>query len=86
MSFLVDFVLCCLKTRHTLKNDLILMVCLGKRQLGSTPLNCFRIGHSYEAFTYLFGQNIFIHLLTANKNSPVDLQKLAITGKIRINL
>ena len=30
-------------------------------------------GHSYEAFTYLFGRNIFIRLLSANKNSLVDL-------------
>ena len=37
------------------------------------PMYCSKIGHSYEAFTYLFSQNIFIHLLTAKKNSPVDL-------------
>ena len=33
------------------------------------PMNCSEIGHSYEAFTYLVGQNIFIRLLSANKNS-----------------
>ena len=35
-------------------------------------------GHSNEAFTYLFGQKIFIRLLSANKNPPVDLLKWAI--------
>ena len=39
-----------------------------------------QMGHSYEAFTYLFGRNIFIHLLSANNNFPIDLLKLAITG------
>ena len=40
------------------------------------PMNCSKIGHSmYEAFTYLFGWNIFIRLLSANKNYPVDLLK-----------
>ena len=50
-------------------------------------MNSSKIGHSYEAFTYLFGQNIFIqglecfiHLLSANNNFPIDLLKLAITG------
>ena len=43
---------------------------------------------SYEAFTYiayLFGWDIFIRLLSANKNSFVDLLKLVITGLIRNN-
>ena len=44
------------------------------------PTYCSKIGHSYEAFTYLFSQNIFIRLLTAKKNSGVDLSKLAMTG------
>ena len=29
--------------------------------------NCFKIGHSYEALTYLFGQSIFIRLLSAKQ-------------------
>ena len=46
------------------------------------PLNLSKIGHLHmnEAFAYLFGRNIFIRLLSANKISPVDLLKLAITG------
>ena len=46
------------------------------------PLNLAKIGHLHmnEAFAYLFGRNIFIRLLSANKISPVDLLKLAITG------
>ena len=46
-------------------------------------IHCSKIGHSNEALTYLFGWNIFISLLLANKHSPVDLWKLAITGKFR---
>ena len=43
------------------------------------PHELFQVcGHSYEAFTYLFGRNIVIRLLSANKNSPVDLLKWAI--------
>ena len=37
------------------------------------PVNCSNIGHSYEAFTYLFGRKSFIHDLSANKYSIVDL-------------
>ena len=37
------------------------------------PVNCSDIGHSYEAFTYLFGRKSFIHDLSANKNYIVDL-------------
>ena len=42
-------------------------------------MNGSKTGHTYEAFTYLFGQNVFIRLLSANKNSA-DLYKLAILG------
>ena len=45
-------------------------------------MNRSEIGHSYEAFTYVFGLNIFIYLLSANKNSPVGISKLAITVNI----
>ena len=38
-------------------------------------MNCSKIGHSYEAFTCLFCQNIFIHLDSANKQSYVYLWK-----------
>ena len=51
------------------------MNCIGKKQLGSS-----KFGHSYEAFTYLFGLNTFMHHLSANENTPVDLLKLAIMG------
>ena len=43
-------------------------------------MNCSKTGHSYEAFTYLFGHNIFLLLLSAKKNSPVDLSNFVITG------
>ena len=39
------------------------------------PMNCPKIGHSYEAFTYLLGRNIFTRLFSANKNSPADLSE-----------
>ena len=60
-------VLCCVVWRQVEKNVSTLMVCLGKRQLCSTCSN------SYDALKYLFGKNIFICLLSANRNSPVDL-------------
>ena len=47
------------------------------------PMNCSEIGHSYEAFTFLLGQNIVIQLLSvsANKDSSIglDLLKLSVT-------
>ena len=46
-------------------------------------MHCSKIGHTYEAFTYLFGRNVFIRLLSANKTSA-DLLKLAITGYFRL--
>ena len=65
-----------------LKNSSTLMVCQDKKQLSSTssPMNCSKImvTHMYEAFTYLFWQNVFIPLLSANKNFPADLLKWAI--------
>ena len=33
------------------------------------PMNCSKIGHSYEAFTYLFGRDILICLLSAKEFS-----------------
>ena len=41
------------------------------------PMNCFKICHSYEALPYLLSQNVFNRLLSANKNSSVNLVKLA---------
>ena len=40
------------------------------------PLDCSKICHSYEAFTYLFGQNIFMSLPSANKDYLVNLLKI----------
>ena len=61
------------------------MVCLDmKEKIGQhIPMNCLKIGHSYKAFTYLFGQNTFIRLSfirhsRLTKNSSVDLMKLAV--------
>ena len=73
-------VLCCLKASHRIKKCLNFDGLSGQETNGQHfpfPINCSKIGHSYEAFTYLFGQNIFICLLSTNKNSPVDLLKLA---------
>ena len=41
-----------------------------------------QLGHSYETFMYLFGRNtcIYIRLLPANKNYPLDILKLVIKG------
>ena len=65
-----------------LKNSSTLMVCQDKKQLSSTssPWIVPRLWSLiyYEAFTYLFWQNVFIPLLSANKNFPVDLLKWAI--------
>ena len=38
-------------------------------------MNCPKIGHSYQAFTYLFGRNIFTRLLSAYRSSHVDLSE-----------
>ena len=56
------------------------MVCLDmKEPIGQHfPMNCSKIGHSYEAFTYLFSRNTFIRLFRQTKNSSVDLMKLAV--------
>ena len=64
-------VLCCAVWRQVTieKNASTLMVCLGK----NFPMNCSKNGHLYETFTNLFGWNIFMSLVTANKSSPGDL-------------
>ena len=78
-------VLCCVVWRQVtipLKKCSTLMGCLGKKQLGSfSPWIDPWLVTPYETFTYLFNWNIFIRLHSANKNYPVDLLKLAITGK-----
>ena len=52
----------------------------GQEKIGQHfPMNCSEFGHSYEAFTFLLGQNIAIHLLSANKDSSIDLLKLPVT-------
>ena len=43
---------------------------------------CFKIGHSYEAFPYLFGRNIPLCLLYANGNSSADLVKYRVIGNL----
>ena len=82
---LVGYVLCCLKASHHWKNVSTLMVCLGKKQLGmvghTSPWLVPGLGTYIKAFTHPFGRNIFICLLSANKDSPVGLWKIAITGK-----
>ena len=40
----------------------------------------FQIGHSYEAFTYLFGRYIFIFLHSANKIVLKIFEQLRIMG------
>ena len=63
-----------------------LMVFLSNKQLGSTSpsivVHCSKIGHSYEAYTHLFGRNIFICLHSANKKCFVELWKLRNTGQV----
>ena len=80
MTFLVD--LCCdIEGKSPLKKSLNFDGPCRQEIIGQPfPMNGSKTGHSYEAFTYLFGQNIFILLLSANKNSPVDLSKFVITG------
>ena len=72
---LVVFVLCCLRASHPWKkclnsDDLSRQETIGQH----FPKNCSKIGHPYEAITNLFGWNIFIPLLSANKTSHVDLK------------
>ena len=70
--------LCVVLQKMPQNDDLSRQETIGQR----FPMNCSKIDHSmYEAFTYLFGWNIFFRLLSANKNYPVDLLKLAITVK-----
>ena len=40
--------------------------------------------HLIYIHTHLFGQNIFIRLISANENSPVGLLKLAMTENLRL--
>ena len=49
-------------------------------------MNCSKIGQSYEAFTYLIGRNIFISLISANKNSLVEIWKISSHGKFGLML
>ena len=44
-----------------------------RKNWAALPLNCSKIGHSYEAFKYLFDGNISTPLLYAIKNSSADL-------------
>ena len=65
------------------------MICLDKRKIAQhIPMNCHssKIGHSYEAFTYLFGRNIFIHLPSSNRNPSVDLLKCEVSGSSSNNV
>ena len=64
MLFFVCFVL--IKGTSPLKNASTLMVHLGEKKL---PMNCSKIGHSYEAYTYLFRLNIRLHSSSLNKQN-----------------
>ena len=78
------------------RNTSTLMVYLSKKILGSSfpwivprwrPVimkhlhTCVWLQWNNHFNHFIVGWNIFIHLLSANKNSVVDLWKLAITGK-----
>ena len=79
-SFWVGYVLCCLK--QCLNFDGLSW----QEKVGQHfPMNCFKFGHSYEAFTYLFGRNIFIRRLSASKNCSVDLLKLSGMGNFGLS-
>ena len=53
----------------------------GQEEIGQHfHINCSKIAHSYEAFTYQFGRNNYTPLLSANKNYSADLLKLGVTG------
>ena len=60
MSFLVGFVL--FKGTSSLETCLNLVGLTRQETIEQHfPMSrCSKIGHSYEAFTYLFGQNIFM--------------------------
>ena len=55
-----------------------------RKNWAALPLNCSKIGHSYEAFKYLFDGNISTPLLSAIKNSSADLLNSGVTRNFRI--
>ena len=69
------WVLCCVVWRQviTLKKCLS---SLSKKQLGRLPMNCSKIGLSCEAFTFIFGKNLFILLLSASANKTFSCRSL----------
>ena len=83
MLFLVRFVFCCLRALHHWNECLKFDDLSGQEIIRHHfPMYGFKIGHSYEAFTYLFCRNIFIRLLSASKISSVNLLKLnRVSGK-----
>ena len=80
---LIAFVLCWSKALHHWKNASTL-VCLGKKQLGSTftwivPRLVTHMKHLHTCLAYI---SVSIHLLSANKISFADLLKVAVTRKL----
>ena len=56
---LVDFVFFCLKALHRMNKCLTSDGPSEQEKIGQyLPIICSKIGHSYEAFPYLFGRNI----------------------------
>ena len=76
-------VLCCVVWRRfTIEKYLNFDGLSGQEKIWQHILmSCSKIGHSNEAFTYLFGQYIFIHLLSAN-----NMLKYAVTGTCNFRL
>ena len=78
-------VLCCVVCSRHRKMPQLWWSVQGRNNKAELSMNCSKIGHSYEAFISLFGQNNLIRLLSAKNISSVYLSKLVITGNFWIN-
>ena len=77
--FWMVMLLSCLKQRLNVHD-------LSEQKNGQhSPMNCSKIGNSYEAFTHLFGRNISIYLLSANKGFCWSFE-IGSNGRFRNNL
>ena len=82
-----DWFLCCFVWRLFIiwRNASTFHGLIERKEIGQHfPMNCSKIGHSYGAFTSVFGRNIFIRLLYANRKSSADLLKHGVTGDLKI--
>ena len=71
--FMVGILLVFLKPSRHLKTASTLTFCVDEKQKwAALPINCSKIGHSYEAFTYLPVWSKYLHSSPVSKHSTVD--------------